>query len=367
MHSLKTFLKNEIVLIVSASLALVSMVVIPPDKHYFAYINPAVLILLFCLMAVVTGFRKMGVFFYISSEIIKKTNKSRIISLALVLLCFFSAMLVTNDVALLTFVPLTIELFKHTYKKKLIFIIVMETIASNLGSMVTPIGNPQNLFLYAYYHMNMSSFLKIMLPLGLVSLLLVTAVTAFVKNDTLRAHLSGPPITFHKKGTIFCALLFLVCLLTVFHVISNVICLFVIIVGVAILDRTIFRNVDYSLLLTFVCFFIFVGNIGRIDAVKIAITSLLHGRELLVSALICQGISNVPAAIMLAPFTKHTAALIKGVNIGGLGTLVASLASLISFKLYAKTPDAKIGLYIGVFSVINFAFLAVFLVLGSML
>lgn len=361
---IKRWVKKEMVLVISALLAIISMFLVPPDAEYLHYIDFSVLAVLFCLMAVVAGFQKIGIFSCLSSRLLQKTNQIKWISILFVALCFFGSMLITNDVALITFVPLTIELLRLAGTNRMIFVVAMETVAANLGSMVTPVGNPQNLYLYTYYHMDITTFLQTMLPLGVVSMVLVFGTMLFLRNGSLH-------VEFRERGKIsvgytvlYCGL-FVICILAVLHVISYYVCFAAVLAAILIIDRRLLLTVDYNLLLTFCCFFILVGNVGRIEVVKQTVTSWLSGQEMLLSALLCQGISNVPAAIMLAPFTQEATALLKGVNIGGLGTLVASLASLISFRLYVRTPGAKAGRYLGVFTFVNVLFLAVLLAVGA--
>lgn len=362
--TITAFLKSQIVLTVSATAALVSMCFVPPDRAYPDYLNISVLILLFCLMAVIAGLRSIGLFERMTALLLRRAGTVRGLGLILANLCFFTSMFVTNDVALITFVPLTVLLFEALDNRRdFIWTVVLETIAANLGSMLTPIGNPQNLYLYTYYHLSLLDFLRILLPLGIAGYALMTITAKFLRRDVIAppAEKELPPLS---RPQLVCYLvLFVLCLLTVLRVVPDWACLAVTCAAVLIADRRLFLKIDYSLLLTFVCFFIFVGNIGRIPQIRDLLFDLLAGRELLVTVLLSQVISNVPAAVMLSGFTDNVEALLKGVNIGALGTPIASLASLISYRFYVKSRLAQPGKYLGVFFAVNFTMLVVLLLL----
>lgn len=360
------FFQTETVLAIAALAALLSMAAAPPSPAYAGYIDLPVLVLLFCLMAVVAGLKRTGVFALLSGEALKHTHGIRTLAVTLVSICFFTSMFITNDVALLTFVPLTIGLMDRTGDNTLIFTVVMETVAANLGSLLTPVGNPQNLFLFTYYNMELGEFLRLMLPLGLVSFLLIMGLMLCMKNQPLPLpEMADAPL--NKKLALLYGVLFVICLLTVVDVIHYGICLLILLPTLLIADRSVLKEVDYSLLLTFVCFFIFVGNLASLPAVKEQISFWLNGRVMLASALMSQIISNVPAAVMLASFTGDAESLLLGVDIGGLGTLVASLASLISFKAYGKAPHAHKGRYLLIFTGINAALLLLLLPVGQLI
>lgn len=363
MEKVLKFIKSEIVFVIALVLTIISMFFVPISPAYVDYIDFKVIALLFCLMAVVEGFKKTGLFDVISYKILSKTRNSRTIGILLTFICFFSAMFVTNDVALITFVPLTfILLGDNDDEKEVIFIIVMETIAANLGSMVTPIGNPQNLYLYSYYGMGIGEFLATVLPFGVAGFVLIfVTMWLRLKKATLDIEIKEARIG-KKADLIKYVIMFALCLAVVLVKTFDYRICFVIILAILFMsDRAILKKIDYILLLTFVCFFTFVGNIGSIDAIRRYISSIIEGKTLLVGAILSQGISNVPAAIMLSGFTNDAKELMLGVDIGGLGTLVASLASLISYKFYAQKYPKNVGRYIGTFTLYNFAFLAVLL------
>lgn len=361
MGNVKAFLKDQPVLVIAFLAALVTACIVPPDAEYLGYCNRTVLIELFALMTAVGGLRGAGVFEKATQLLLKKTGSVRRLGQIFMLLCFFSAMLVTNDVALLTFVPLTLLIWDAVEdEKSRIFTIVLETAAANLGSMLTPVGNPQNLFLYDAFSLTALDFVRITLPTGVLGLACLIGLTFLLPSTSCPApDREVPPI--RKKPAVGFGVLFALCLAAVLRILPDWALLAASVVLTLGFDRRVLAKVDYALLATFVCFFVFVGNIARIDTVRVILSSVLEGRELLVGAVLSQGISNVPAAVMLAGFTEHGAPLLLGVNIGGLGTIIASLASLISFQLYRSAKGADAGRYMAVFSAVNFTLLAVLL------
>ncbi len=361
MTGVRKFIKAQPVLVISLLLAIATMFIVPPDKEYIGYCNRTVLIELFALMAAVAGLRSIGIFDKLTRVILSKTGTVRRLGAVLTLICFFSAMLVTNDVALITFVPLTLLIYSNINdSKSLILTVVLETAAANLGSMMTPVGNPQNLFLYDKYGLTAMTFLKTMLPVGAVGLAAVMGLTLLLPKDKCKAPESKDTEIPKFKAAVYTGL-FLVCIAAVFRLIPDWVCLIAALAAALVCDIKLLGKVDYALLATFVGFFVFVGNIARIEAVSDFFSRILTGRELISAALLSQVISNVPAAVMLAEFTNNGTQLLLGVDIGGFGTLIASLASLISFQLYRKDEKAQTGRYFAVFSVINFALLALLL------
>lgn len=360
MQQIKRWIQDETVLAISAVLALGSMAVIPPDSQYLSYIDFKVLVLLFCLMIVVAGFRKMGLFTFFGKWLAGKASDTRSLTAVLVFLCFFTSMLITNDVALLTFVPFAISLLQMTgQEKQMIRVIVLQTIAANLGSMMTPIGNPQNLYLYSMADMSMAEFLTFMAPVSSVSFVLLLAVVGLTPKEAVRLEASEEvSFTFGKSGILY-TVLFCFSMGTVAKILPYPILLILVSVAILAADRAAFREPDYALLATFVCFFIFIGNMQRVDPVRTWLNRIINGRELLTAIAASQVISNVPAAVLLSGFTQQVRLLLYGTNIGGLGTLIASLASLISYKFYAKVPEAEIGRYMLCFTKWNLLFLII--------
>lgn len=365
MVRVKNFLKREAVLCVAFILALISCFFVKPDSEYFSYIDYRTLGILLALMLTMAGLQKLSVFRQIGEVLVNKMNSIRGVAFVLIGLCFFSSMLITNDVALLTFVPFTIVTLSLAKRKDLfIIVIVLETVAANLGSMLTPLGNPQNLYLYSLSGMSLSSFILLMLPYTLVSLVLIL-VTAFlfVKKDAVEA-VEISEYKRSKKDRLKIAMylaLFLISVLVVARVLDYRIGLIIVVAAVLIFDIKVFAKPDYSLLFTFVFLFIFIGNMKRIPELSAALQVLVTQNEVAVSVGLSQVISNVPAAILCSGFTDRIDSLIVGTNLGGLGTLIASMASLISFKQYSSVENADKKKYIGVFTITNVLFLILLL------
>lgn len=365
MKKITEFLKSQAVLVIAFTAALVTVFIVPPDRGYSGYINRTVLIQLFCLMTAVCGFRSIGVFENASAALLKKAGSIRRLGVIFTLVCFFTSMFVTNDVALITFVPLTLMVFEKIHdEKSRILTVVLETAAANLGSIVTPFGNPQNLYIYDKYKLSLGDFFETLLPSATVSLVLLLLMCLLLPKKSCKAMTAGVQKISAVKGTVYLGV-FVLCLLTVFRVVPDWICLIAAVAAALILDRKMLLKVDYGLLATFVCFFVFVGNISRIEAVSAFVSKIIEGREIIVSAVISQVISNVPAAVMLSGFTENGRELLLGVNLGGLGTIIASLASLISFKFYRASAGAETGRYMAVFSAVNFGLLGALMTLAN--
>lgn len=359
MSTIRTFIKREPVLLIAAAAALVSCFFVPPDAEYIEYIDFRTLALLYCLMTVVSGLRQAGLFSHMAHLLCEKAANVRSMGLLLVLMCFFSSMLITNDVALLTFVPFAVVVLGMAQRsKELVLIVVLQTVAANLGSILTPVGNPQNLYLYSYYDFSFGSFLHLSFPVWLLSLILVSLACLLLPKAEISVFLGEEPGMDSRLLALY-ALLFVVCLLVVLRVLSWPVMLAVVIAILFFADRSTLLRSDFMLLLTFVAFFVFAGNLARIEAVDILLRRMLEGREYLTALLASQVISNVPAALLLSGFSSESAALLLGVNVGGLGTPIASLASLISMKLYAHTEDSHSGQFLLIFTVINVVLLLV--------
>lgn len=370
-EKLIAFFKKETVLCISGIFAAASACIIPPDEKYIGYLDIKVLALLFCLMAVMAGFRLLGVFDRFAAHLLARVRLLRQLAIFLVMLCFFSAMLVTNDVALIALVPFTITLLEQAnLKEKMIPLLVMQTIAANLGSMLTPVGNPQNLYLYTVSGMALGDFFAVTMPYVVVSYFmlfffgLLQGKKPFVPPKPIQ---QTPYAAKEKAYLLALSILFFLCILTVFRILPYPLLLLLTLLWFLPMQKEVLRQVDYCLLLTFLFFFILIGNLGRIPALRTALQSLLLGREILVSFFSCQLISNVPAAVLLSEFTDRYDLLIAGVNIGGLGTLIASMASLISYKYFAQVPQAKKGRYLLYFTKMNVFFAAVLLCLNRLI
>lgn len=364
-HLLLHALKKEPVLAASGLCMLVSAFFVPPSEAYFSYIDFRVLVLLFCLMSVVAGLQAHGLFSWLAGRLLNGKKQRRILFLLLILLPFFTSMLVTNDVALITFVPFAILVLELTGQQQyMIFVLVMQTVAANLGSMATPVGNPQNLYLYSAFQLSAGSFFKTVFPFTLMALPLLCVSVLFSPKKELDVTLPEQSAPADHRRILLYILLFVLCLLSVFHVLHYKILFIVVCLALLLTDRPLFKKIDYGLLMTFVCFFIFAGNIGALESVRTFLQDVLAKQPLLVSALTSQVISNVPAAVLLSGFTDNWKSLLLGTDIGGLGTPIASLASLISFRLYMKTKHAGSGRYLGFFTLVNIAGLLLFLTIA---
>ncbi len=353
------FVKKNVVLCVAVIAAVVTAFLVPPDAAYLDYFDWKTLTCLFCVLAVVCAFKNINFFFVLAKKIVRVFKNARASVLALTYVTFIGSMLIANDMALLTFLPLGYLVLSTTGKQKyMAFTFIMQNIAANLGGMLTPFGNPQNLYLYTKFNIPTGEFVATMLPPFLISVALITlCCLVFVKKEPLE--LSDEKISLPKGRTIVYSLLFVLSIVIVFRVIPFWIGLIVIPVVLLFLDRKALKDVDYGLLFTFVAFFVFSGNMSRIPAVQSLFEGLMQKNPLLVSTLSCQFISNVPSAILLSQFTSNYAPLLVGVNIGGVGTLISSLASLITFREYVSHNPGKAGKYLALFSAFNFGFLIV--------
>ena len=361
---------------IAVILALLSMFWVRPDKAYFTYIDFRTLGLLFCLMAIVAGLKAVGVFDILAKKLLMGTSGTVGVIRLLVLLCFFLSMVITNDVALITFVPLAL-IIVHKLPKELgnywlLKIVAMQTIAANLGSMLTPIGNPQNLYLYARAGMSAAELITLMLPYSATALILLLIwiqvaaakaphVCGSEKDKTLLGFSDRKELNMEYLAAYL--ILFTICLLTVARIIPYQLPLVLVLIYMLLRNRENISRVDYSLLATFIALFIFIGNLGRIPQFSSFLERIMAGRETLTAVLASQIMSNVPAALLLSGFTNNYRALIVGTNIGGLGTLIASMASLISFKYIAKENRNLRGKYFGIFTASNIIFMIFMLIL----
>lgn len=412
--NVREIMRKDPVLVVAIVLAIISCAAVPPDAAYAEYVDLRTIGMLFSLMTIMAGLSRLGVFRIACRHLLSAVRGPRRLALALTLLAFFSSMLITNDVALVTFVPFALLALRTLDSPRhACFTVVMMTIAANLGSMLTPIGNPQNLYLYSTSHMALTDFLLLMLPYAAAALVLLVGAIAFfgrisehAKEKAARSVDAGNPASSSEDGSadspatcgeadnaasaananetpqLACdaddpapsplrvlpwAALFVLALLSVAHILPYQAIVAVTIVVALAADRRALLHVDYALLFTFIAFFVFVGNVGRIEVVSAAFAQLIDGHELAVSVIASQVLSNVPAAILLSGFTSNFAALIVGTNLGGLGTLIASMASLISYKQVALVLPREKGRYFMLFTVWNITFLAVLAVLAAVL
>lgn len=412
--NVREIVRKDPVLVVAIVLAIISCAAVPPDAAYAEYVDLRTIGMLFSLMTIMAGLSRLGVFRIACRHLLSAVRGPRRLALALTFLAFFSSMLITNDVALVTFAPFALLALRTLDSPRhACFTVVMMTIAANLGSMLTPIGNPQNLYLYSTSHMALTDFLLLMLPYAAAALVLLVGAIAFfgripehAKEKAARSVDAGNPASSSEDGSadspatcgeadnaasatdanetpqlasdadnpapsplraLPWAALFVLALLSVAHILPYQAIVAATIVVALAADRRALLHVDYALLFTFIAFFVFVGNVGRIEVVSAALAQLIDGHEFAVSVIASQVLSNVPAAILLSGFTSNFAALIVGTNLGGLGTLIASMASLISYKQVALVLPREKGRYFMLFTVWNIAFLAVLAVLAAVL
>ncbi|MBO5098225.1 MAG: anion permease [Agathobacter sp.] len=363
------FCKKEVVLVVATVLAVASAFVVPPSAEYWGYIDWHVLGVLLSLMIVMAGLQKNGLFDALGEALLSRTKKVWQLVVVLVMLCFFLSMAITNDVALITFVPFAVVALEKSQKQDLLIpVVVLQTIAANLGSMLTPIGNPQNLYLYNLSGMNIGEFVLVMLPYTGISLALLLVSILLLKGKREAVVVSNKAeSSLDMKKILVYLMLFVLAFLVVLKVLPFEVVLGITLVVVFFMERKVLKDVDYCLLLTFISFFVFTGNMGNIPVIKNALQQLVEGREVLIGVLSSQAISNVPAALLLSGFTSDYKALLVGVNLGGLGTLIASMASLISYKILANKYNEKKGKYFLWFTLANIVFLVILMILNVLI
>ena len=365
---IKNLIAKDTVLCVAAGCAVLTMFFVPPDQEYLHYIDFRVLCLLLCLMAVVAGLKAIGTFQWLTHQLLQRIRDGRGLGVSLVLLPFFCSMFVTNDVALIIFIPFTLMLLEQLgCRRSIIPVTVFQTIAANLGSMATPVGNPQNLYLYAFYDMSIGEFFSVTLPLTVFSLILLTIASIPLLPKKLPAQQMEASGAINTRQLLIYLALFILCLLTVFRIVPYPLTTAVTIAVLFLVDKKLLKEIDYLLLLTFVCFFTVSENLGRMDAIRSFLQQLLQTNTLLTAIGTSQVISNVPAAIMLSGFTNQWQQMLAGVNIGGLGTPIASLASLITIKFYMRWPGAKIAQFLGYFTAANVIALALLMLFAQIL
>lgn len=359
LNGIRHFISKNLVMCIAFLVAVITSVIVPVDRQYIGYFDFKTLTCLFCVLAVVCALKNIKFFYILADKIVRVFKNAKMCVLALVYITFIGSMLIANDMALLTFLPLGYFVLTAASKRKyMAFTFIMQNIAANLGGMLTPFGNPQNLYLYSKYNIPNLEFISIMALPFLFSIIIITVCCLiFVKSEPLK--LKDEAMLLNKKRTALYLTLFALSIVIVFRVIPYWVGLIIIPPVLLVFDRKALKSVDYGLLFTFVFFFIFAGNMARIDIVRDLFSSLLNKNTLLVSIASCQFISNVPSAILLSQFTENYKDLLVGVNIGGVGTLISSLASLITFREYVKHNPGKTRYYIAIFSAFNFAFLII--------
>ncbi len=361
------FIKKNIVFCLAALAAVVTCFLVPPDAAYLDYFDFKTLSCLFITLAVVCALRNIKFFAILARKLVTMAGNLRSLFLLLIVITFLGSMIIANDMALITFLPLGYFALSVTKQEKyMAYLFVLQNISANLGGMLTPFGNPQNLYLFSYFNIPTGEFCKIMLPSFLlaVALLVVACIPVKPVRFSINQELGE---TLHIRKTVLYIILFVFSILIVFRVVPFVAGLVLIPTVLWFVDREALKMVDYSLLGTFFFFFIFAGNLSRVDAVHSLIASLLERDTLLVSTLSCQLISNVPSAILLSRFTGNYEALLLGVNIGGTGTLIASLASLITFSEFKILYPNKTKQYLGIFTALNAAFLIILTIAAKLL
>ena len=357
--SAKNFIKKNTVMTVALTAAVITSFTVPIDRKYIGYFDFKTLTCLFSVLAVVCALKNIRFFYILAKRIVRIFKNTRMSILALVYITFIGSMLIANDMALLTFLPLGYFVLTTTGKEKhMAFTFIMQNIAANLGGMLTPFGNPQNLYLYTKFNIPNGEFITIMAPPFALSVVLITlCCIVFIKPEPLDIPDGEDKLPPARTALYLC--LFALAIAIVFRGIPYWIGLIVIPAVLLFADRKALAAVDYPLLFTFVFFFIFSGNMARIGAVREFFSVLMEKSTLLFSVLSCQCISNVPSAILLSQFTDNYPDLLVGVNIGGVGTLIASLASLITFREYCRHNPGKAGYYVRTFSLFNFGFLII--------
>ncbi|MBR2454307.1 MAG: citrate transporter [Clostridia bacterium] len=362
-----TFVKKNIVFCIAAVAALVTCFFVPPDREYLAYFDGKTLSCLFLTLAVVCALRCIKFFTILARKLVLLVGNLRSLFLLLIVITFIGSMIIANDMALITFLPLGYFALSVSKQEKYIaYLFVLQNISANLGGMLTPFGNPQNLYLYSYFNIPTGEFMLIMLPLFLVAISLLVLACVPVKPIRFNIENRSADRLNVKKTALYCAL-FAVAILIVFRIVPFWLGLLVIPAVLYFCERDSLFMVDYGLLGTFFFFFIFAGNLSRIDAVNTFLSSLLEKDTLLVSVLSCQFISNVPSAILLSRFTADYPALLMGVNIGGTGTLIASLASLITFSEFKLLHPEETKKYLGLFAAVNVIFLVIMILAAKLL
>ena len=359
LRAVKGFAKKNLVMVIALFAAVITMFIVPPDEQYLQYFDFKTLTCLFCVLSVVCALRNIRFFYVLARKVVRLFKNARMSVLALVYITFIGSMLIANDMALLTFLPLGFFVLSTTRKEKyMAFTFIMQNIAANLGGMLTPFGNPQNLYLYSKFSIPNSEFVKIMAPPFAIAVTMITiCCLIFVKPEPLA--IDDEKIRLPALHTTLYLLLFALSIAIVFRGIPYWIGLIVVPLSLLYLDRKALLEVDYPLLFTFVFFFVFAGNMGRIEGVRQFFSGLLEKNTFLVSVISCQFISNVPTAVLLSQFTTDYPALLVGVNIGGVGTLIASLASLITFREYVKNNPGKSIRYVVEYTLFNAGFLVV--------
>ena len=325
MAELIDFFKREIIFSISVILAIISCFFVPPNIGYLDYINWDTIILLLVIMIIVEILKNLSVFEMLVRKLLTKIGNTRGLVLVLVFTCFLSSIFITNDVSLIIFVPFSILALRKVSRTDLIILTVsLQTIAANVGCMVLPIGAPHNIVMYTVSNIPFGSFFLLLLPYIMVSVIFLAVLMFLIPKDDIDLPSMGR-IEINRKD----------------------------------FAKRVFLGVDYYLLLTFIALFILIGNLESIPFFNSLFTRWIIGNEVMWGVLASQVISNVPAAILLSGFSTNYEAIIIGINIGGFGTLIASMANLISYKILVRECDEFKIRYLVVFTVLNVILLAI--------
>lgn len=361
MKKAAAFIRNNPVVTIAVAAAAVTCFFVPPDALYAQYFDLSTLSCLFCTLAVISALKNINFFSNLARRIVLSLHTVRSAVTALIFITYIGSMIIANDMALLTFLPLSFFVLDSTGNRKLMPVtFTLQTLAANLGGMLTPFGNPQNLYLYSYYSFSDAEFFTVMLPPFVLSLIMIAACCILIKPRPLTLVQDGSLPTDNRRAALYIAL-FALCIAAVFRLIPYWAALIATVAVLLFADRSALAHVDYLLLLTFCAFFVFSGNLSRIERLHAVIDSLASGDTLLLSVVSCQLISNVPTAVLLSHFSVVPQQLLMGVNIGGAGTLIASLASLITFREYRRHEPENTKRYLLWFCLLNFGFLLVLL------
>ena len=362
MHTIQSWCRANAMLVISLLAAAATAFFVPPDSAYLGYYDLKTLSCLFSVLAVVGALRDLDVFSALSQRMVHTFSTVRGVCTALVVITMFGSMLLTNDTALLTFLPLGWFVLSVTGQEKhAALLFILQNCAANLCGMITPFGNPQNLYLFSYYGIPAGTFFSVMLPPFILSTVLILLCCLLFPKDRLTV--PEAQVVVDRRRAVVYGGLFCLAVAMVLRLIPYGPGLAVIVLALWFLDRHALKSVDWGLLATFAAFFTFSGNLARMEPVRMLFVRLLSHGTMLISALTCQIISNVPAAMLLSGYSSDLRELIIGVDLGGLGTLIASMASLISYKqLVEQAPELR-GLYLKLFTLLNLGFLAVLLLI----
>lgn len=360
MTKILKFFKTNFIFTISILAAIISCFFVLPDKEYLGYFDIDTLVCITLLLLVIAGFSNIQFFQKVARFLVKKFKNTRSIIMCLIFITYISALVNANDMSLLTFLPLAYIVLKYTNNLRYVaFTFIMQNIASNLGGMITPIGNPQNLYIYSYYDLTLLEFFKIMAMPTLLALILIITVCLFIKKIPLEFK-DEETTKFSIPKAITYACLFIITILVVLGVLPWWIATIIIIITLLICDIKAFALVDYTIPLTFVAFFIFSGNLSRIPAIINVMESFINDYTFITAYISCQAISNVPTAVLLSKFTNNYAHLLVSVNVASLGIIFSSLSGVIALKEYIKVVkkeklDKKHGVwyYIGLDTLFN--------------